>query len=90
MFGYLNVDVPLSSKALAECLRPYVSRCIELFGAERCMFESNYPVEKMVTGYAVLWNAFKRITASATPAEKQSLYSATARRVYRLDRNHAT
>ena len=84
-FDYLNVDVPLSSNALAECLRPYVSRCIELFGAERCMFESNYPVEKMITGYAVLWNAFKRITASAAPAAKQALYSGTARRVYRLD-----
>ena len=83
-YDYLNVEVPLSSEALAGCLRPHITGCIELFGAERCMFESNFPVEKMVTGYAVLWNAFKRITADATLTEKLSLYSGTAKHIYRL------
>jgi predicted TIM-barrel fold metal-dependent hydrolase len=59
--------------------------CIELFGANRCMFESNFPVEKVGTGYAVLWNAFKRIAAGASPDEKQLLFNGTARRGYRLD-----
>jgi L-fuconolactonase len=59
--------------------------CIELFGTDRCMFESNFPVEKMGSGWAVLWNAFKRIAAGASEAEKQALFHGTARRAYRLD-----
>ena len=58
--------------------------CIELFGANRCIFESNFPVEKVGTGYASLWNAFKRIAAGAAADEKLALFSGTARRVYRL------
>ena len=49
------------------------------------MFESNFPVEKVGTGYAVLWNAFKRIAAGASADEKRALFSATAQRAYRLD-----
>jgi predicted TIM-barrel fold metal-dependent hydrolase len=55
-----------------------------LFGADRCMFESNFPVEKVGTAYAVLWNALKRITAAASADEKRALFSGTARRVYHL------
>jgi predicted TIM-barrel fold metal-dependent hydrolase len=62
-----------------------MATCIELFGADRCMFESNFPVEKVGTGSAVLWNAFKRIAAGASADEKRALFSGTARRVYRLD-----
>jgi predicted TIM-barrel fold metal-dependent hydrolase len=51
----------------------------------RCMFESNFPVEKMGIGYASLWNAFKRIAAGASAGEKLALFSGTARRAYRLD-----
>jgi Amidohydrolase len=58
--------------------RPYVEPCIELFGAERCKFESNFPVDKMGTGYATLWNTFKRITAGCSHTEKLALYSGTA------------
>jgi predicted TIM-barrel fold metal-dependent hydrolase len=49
------------------------------------MFESNFPVEKMGTGYATLWNAFKRIASGASGEEKHCLFSRTARRIYRLD-----
>jgi len=49
------------------------------------MFESNFPVEKMGVGWVTLWNAFKRIAAGASAAEKLALFSGTARRVYRLD-----
>ena len=65
--------------------RPYVEVCIELFGAERCNFESNSPVDKMGTGYAALWNAFKRITAGCSQIEKLAPYSGTAKRLYQLD-----
>jgi predicted TIM-barrel fold metal-dependent hydrolase len=84
-FDYLAVPTPPSSTELAAYWRPYLEPCIELFGADRCLFESNFPVEKMGAGYATLWNAFKRIAAGASDAEKQSLFNGTARRVYRLD-----
>ncbi|HEX3863464.1 MAG TPA: amidohydrolase family protein [Stellaceae bacterium] len=75
---------PPLSETMAQVWRPYVETCIELFGADRCMFESNFPVDKMGVGYAALWNAFKRITASASRDEKRALYAGTAARAYRL------
>ena len=83
-YDYRTAPAPPTSEELAALWRPYIETCIELFGADRCMFESNFPVDKMGIGWAALWNAFKRITANASPAEKQALYSGTARRVYRL------
>jgi predicted TIM-barrel fold metal-dependent hydrolase len=83
-FDYLSRPEPPSSVELAQCWDPYVSACIELFGADRCMFESNFPVEKMGTGSTVMWNAFKRIVAGASAAEKLALFSGTARRIYAL------
>jgi L-fuconolactonase len=77
-------DTPPSSQDLAVCWRPYVETCIELFGPERCMFESNFPVDKQSCGYGALWNAFKRITERLSRSEKLSLYSGTAARAYRL------
>ena len=83
-FDYGAADAPVSSTELASLWRPYVETCIERFGPERCMFESNFPVDKMGIGYAALWNAFKRITAGASAEARQALFSGTARRVYRL------
>jgi L-fuconolactonase len=76
---------PPNSEAWAAAWRPYVEPCIELFGTERCNFESNFPVDKMGTGYATLWNAFKRITAACSASEKAALFSGTAKRLYKLD-----
>jgi predicted TIM-barrel fold metal-dependent hydrolase len=84
-FDYRTAPAPPTSEELAALWRPYIETCIELFGADRCMFESNFPVDKMGIGWAALWNAFKRITSGASPAEKLALFSATARRVYRLE-----
>ena len=84
-FDYLALPAPPSSTELAAYWRPYIEPCIELFGADRCMCESNFPVEKMGIGYAALWNALKRIAAGASDSEKQALFNGTARRVYRLD-----
>jgi L-fuconolactonase len=75
---------PASSQELADCWRPYVEGCIELFGAQRCMFESNFPVDKGSCSYAVLWNAFKRLAQGASATDKQALFSGTAAQAYRL------
>jgi predicted TIM-barrel fold metal-dependent hydrolase len=77
-------DIPPTSEELAAAWRPYIETCIELFGPKRCMMESNFPVDKESTGYCVLWNALKRITANCTPSEKLAMYRDTAARVYRL------
>ena len=75
----------VGSAALADEWRPYIETCIETFGADRCMFESNFPVDAATTSYPVLWNAFKRIVNGASPDEKAALFSGTAKRVYKID-----
>ena len=83
-FDFHERDVPPSSEDLAAAWRPYIEHCIEAFGVDRCMFESNFPPDKQSCGYTELWNAFKRITARASANEKKALYSGTAAKVYRL------
>jgi predicted TIM-barrel fold metal-dependent hydrolase len=83
-FDFHEREVPPSSVELTAAWRQYVEPCIEAFGVERCMFESNFPPDKQSCGYTELWNAFKRITSGASAAEKAALYSGTAARVYRL------
>jgi L-fuconolactonase len=87
MFGFRfhEGELPPCSEELAAAWRPYVETCIEAFGAERAMFESNFPVDKGSCGYAALWNAFKRIAAGCSAAEKTALFSGTAAKFYRLD-----
>ncbi|MEK8052959.1 amidohydrolase family protein [Ideonella sp. DXS22W] len=84
-FGFDRRPVPPSSQELAAAWKPWVETCIEAFGARRCMFESNFPVDQVSTGYAVLWNAFKRLAAGASADEQHALFAGTAARVYRLD-----
>lgn len=81
---HLNPEPP-SSEQLAAAWRPYIETCLALFGAERCMFESNFPVDKGMLGYRVLWNGFKRLSTDLSETEKRALFAGTARRVYRLD-----
>ena len=83
-FDFHERGLPPSSEDLAAAWRQYLEPCIEAFGPDRCMFESNFPPDKQSGGYTELWNAFKRITAGASAAEKTALYSGTAARVYRL------
>lgn len=78
-------DKPPSSETLAKIWGPYILHCIDAFGPDRCMFESNFPVDKVSCGYAVLWNAFKRIAANFNASEKAALFHDTASRVYRLN-----
>ncbi len=75
---------PRSAVALAELHRDHILTAIDLFGPQRAMFESNFPVDRMSTPYGVLWNAFKRVTTGFAPADRATLFAGTARRVYRL------
>lgn len=83
-FGWHEQPRPPTSQELMQATRRYYETTIQYFGAERCMFESNFPVDKVTCSYTVLWNAFKRLTAGYSAAEKASLYHDTAARVYRL------
>ena len=76
--------VGAGSERLAALWRPYIETCIEAFGVERCMFESNFPVDRYTCSYRTLWNALKRIAAGASASEKAALFSGVARRIYRL------
>ncbi len=84
LYDYKAAHQPIGSEELAAAWRPYMETCIELFGARRCMFESNFPVEKMGIGWRALWNTFKRIAAGGSEEEKRALFHDTAKRVYRL------
>jgi predicted TIM-barrel fold metal-dependent hydrolase len=84
-FDFHLRPTPPTSEEVASVWRPYVEATIEAFGAERCMFESNFPVDKQSCSYTALWNAFKRIAARYSKDEKAALFSGTAKRVYRLD-----
>ena len=83
-FDFTTADAPPTSEQMAQLWRPYIEPCIELFGAQRCMASSNFPVEKAGMPYGTLWNVFKRLTAGCSEAEKRLIFSGTARRVYRL------
>ncbi len=83
-FDFADKPAPPDSAALAQAWAPYVNACIEAFGPQRCMFQSNFPVDKGTCSYVVIWNAFKRIAAAYPPAEKQALFYETAARVYRI------
>lgn len=83
-FDFEKCATPPTSQQLVQAWRPWMETCIEAFGAGRCMFESNFPVDKGSYAYATLWNAFKRLTSGASAQERQALFEGTASRVYRL------
>ncbi len=77
-------SLPPGSEEVAAAWRPWIETCIEAFGASRAMFESNFPVQKRWCSYQVCWNAFKRLAADATAAEKRDLFAGTAIRAYKM------
>ncbi len=85
-FRWDKQEIPPTSEELAEPWSEPLRYVIEQFGPDRCMFESNFPVDKRGVGYVVLWNAFKRIAADAgySTGEKRDLFHNTAARAYRL------
>jgi L-fuconolactonase len=80
---HLQPDPP-SSQMLADAWKPYIETCIEAFGAARCMFESNFPVDKGSYGYREYWNACKTLAHGASEMERRDLFAGTATRFYRL------
>lgn len=85
-FDWHTRSTPIGSEELAAALAPLMHYCIEQFGPYRCMFESNFPVDKVSYSYVVVYNAFKRLTAGYSPAERAAMFHDTAARVYRIDR----
>ena len=83
-FGLHERPRPPTSQELADATARYYLHTIECFGVERCMFQSNFPEEKISCSYPVLWNSFKRIAADFSASEKAALFHDTATRVYRL------
>lgn len=83
-WGFEERADPPGSEELADTWRPYIDACIEMFGPERAMFESNFPVDKGMVSYSNCWNAFKRLAADRSEAEKDMLFRTTAAETYRL------
>ena len=84
-FHFEQSAQPPSSDQLVAKWGRYFHHAIAQFGPERCMFESNFPVDKCATTYAVLWNAYKKIAARYTEAEKESMFRGTAARFYGIE-----
>jgi predicted TIM-barrel fold metal-dependent hydrolase len=84
-FGWDQRDLPPSSDEFVEAQARYYHHTIKCFGAERCMFESNFPVDRVSISYQVLWNALKKIAAQYSEEEQTALFSGTATRIYKLD-----
>jgi predicted TIM-barrel fold metal-dependent hydrolase len=83
-YDFHQRPVPPSSEDAAVAWRPYIETCIAAFGPERSMFESNFPPDKGQCSYQVIFNAFKRIAAPYSEAEKTALFSKTATEFYQL------
>jgi len=83
-FDWLTRAKPIGSEELAETLAPLMHYCIEKFGPNRCMFESNFPVDKVSYSYSVVFNAFKRLSKDYSTSERAALFHDTAARVYRI------
>jgi predicted TIM-barrel fold metal-dependent hydrolase len=84
-FDFDTGDRPPPSSRLVEAWAPYMLHCIELFGPARCMFESNFPVDKGMVDYVSLWNAYKMMTTGFADSERKALFHETAAATYRLD-----
>lgn len=83
-FGWHERQLPPSSDEFVDAQSRYYHHAIACFGPERCMFESNFPVDRLSVGYRVLWNALKKMAADYSPAEQDLMFSGVARKVYRL------
>ena len=84
-YGWEEREHPPTSDELLEVNRRWYEHTIEEFGPDRCMFESNFPVDKASCSYDVLWNQFKKLTTSYSPSERAAMFHDTAARVYRLE-----
>jgi predicted TIM-barrel fold metal-dependent hydrolase len=83
-WGWHSRETPATSDELVGAHRDYYLHTIDCFGPNRCMFESNFPVDRLSISYPVLWNALKKIAADFTEQEKDAMFYGTAARIYRL------
>lgn len=83
-FGWDKRDLPPTSEEFVEAQRRYYLHTIECFGPDRCMFESNFPVDKLSISYHVMWNGMKKMVADFGADEQHAMFYGTAARVYRL------
>ena len=85
-----NVSVKISALGMfsgefsADRIRQFVLDTIEIFGVNRCMFASNYPVDMLFSSYAAIWNAYDEITADFSDSDRQKLFETNAERYYRI------
>ena len=84
-FGFHKRETPATSDELVAATRDFYLHMIDCFGPDRCMFESNFPVDKQSCSYQVLYNSFKKIAAGCSDAEKAALFHDTAVRVYGVE-----
>ena len=84
-FDWHQRDQPIGSEELADSMAPLLNYCIEQFGPSRCMFESNFPVDKVSFSYHVMYNAFKRLSKGYSATERADMFHDTAVRVYRIE-----
>jgi len=77
-------DKPASSDEIVAAHGDYYRHTIDYFGPDRCMFESNFPVDKLSVSYGVLWNAFKKMAKGFSESEKDAMFRGTAARIYKL------
>jgi predicted TIM-barrel fold metal-dependent hydrolase len=77
-------ETPIGSEALAAEMAPFLSYCIEKFTPARCMFESNFPVDKVSFSYGVMWNAFKRLSKGFSASERAAMFHDTAAKAYKI------
>ena len=82
--GFESYDAAPTSAAVAAYIKPFVDHVVDAFGFRRCLFESNFPVDRGAVGYTVLVNAYKRVLAGLSEAEQAAVFAGNARRVYRL------
>ena len=83
-FDWHDRTKPIGSEELAKSMAPFMTYCIEQFGPNRCLFESNFPVDKVAYSYHVLYNAFKRLSKGYSPTERAAMFHDNAVRVYRI------
>jgi predicted TIM-barrel fold metal-dependent hydrolase len=83
-FGWHTAERPPTSDEFIAVQQKYFDHTIECFGPNRCMFESNFPIDRFSLSYRVVWNAFKKMTSSFSEEEKDAMFRGTATRVYGL------
>ncbi len=83
-YAWHGRETPATSDEIVAAHERWYLHAIDCFGPDRCMFESNFPVDRFSVSYLVLWNALKKIAARFTPAERDQMFWGTAERVYSL------